>query len=156
MKNNQLQRNRLIQIVTFIMLTGIFLPLILLAGERFVNNGDGTVTDSETGLMWSAKDNGVNIDFRAANASAEKSSLAGYTDWRLPDRKELVKIYDPTRKNDQGFGITDKIKLSECCQWSSYDSTGVSSLIDFSNGKELWMYKNDSEQLRFLLVRDAK
>jgi hypothetical protein len=40
----------------FVFLGLIVIPVI--ASDRFVNNGDGTVTDTKTGLMWSAKDNG--------------------------------------------------------------------------------------------------
>jgi hypothetical protein len=29
--------------------------------DRFVNNGNGTVTDTQTGLMWADHDNGSNI-----------------------------------------------------------------------------------------------
>ncbi len=38
----------------FVFLGLIVIPVI--ASDRFVNNGDGTVTDTKTGLMWSAKD----------------------------------------------------------------------------------------------------
>jgi len=131
-------------------------PIFVSAAERFIDNGDGTVTDTKTGLMWSARDNGFDIDYFGADIAADESTLAGYLNWRLPDKKELAEIYDATRKNKQGYGITDKIKLSECCQWSSYDSLGASSLIDFSNGKELWMFKSDTQQLRLLMVRNVK
>ena len=32
-----------------------------MASERFENHGDGTFTDTKTGLMWAAKDNGSPI-----------------------------------------------------------------------------------------------
>ncbi len=150
------KRNKIIQIVIFMIIAGCIITGSAWAGERFIVNGNKTVTDSKTGLIWSASDNGVDVEYYDAEIITRESSLAGFTDWRLPDKKELAQIYNPENKNSQGFGITDKIKLSECCQWSSYDSLDASSFIDFSNGKVEWTFKSDSEQLRFLQVRDAK
>ena len=60
----------------------------------FVDNGDGTVTDNATGLMWAQDDNGEAINWEAALAYAEDASIAGYDDWRLPNAKELQSIAD--------------------------------------------------------------
>ena len=60
----------------------------------FVDNGDGTVTDNATGLMWSQDDNGEAINWEAALAYAESATIAGYDDWRLPNIKELQSIAD--------------------------------------------------------------
>ncbi len=60
----------------------------------FVNNGDGTVTDNATGLMWQQEDDGNSYDWKAALAYAASSELAGYTDWRVPNTKELQSIVD--------------------------------------------------------------
>jgi len=60
----------------------------------FVDNGDGTVNDNATGLMWSQDDNGEAINWETALAYAEDSTYAGYNDWRLPNVKELQSIAD--------------------------------------------------------------
>lgn len=69
-------------------------------GARFVDNGDGTITDKATGLMW-AKDgngagcnNGSTLAWAAAITFAEGLSFAGYSDWRLPNVRELMSIVD--------------------------------------------------------------
>jgi len=64
--------------------------------NRFVNNGDGTVSDTATGLMWQRSDNGAGLKWKDALAYAETLTLAGYTDWRLPNPKELEGILDYT------------------------------------------------------------
>jgi len=63
----------------------------------FVNNGNGTITDNSTGLMWLRDDNGTGLNWEDALSYAENFQFAGYTDWRLPDAKELQSIVDYTR-----------------------------------------------------------
>jgi hypothetical protein len=62
------------------------------------DNGDGTFTDASTGLMWQQDVPSTWPDWASGVAYCEGLSLAGYTDWRLPNVKELVSLalYDPT------------------------------------------------------------
>jgi len=72
------------------------------AGSRFVSNGDGTVTDICTGLMWQETHSQVDIDldgspdrefnFNQAWLVAQSSDTGGYTDWRLPTFKDIEEI----------------------------------------------------------------
>ena len=64
----------------------------VIAGD-FTNNGDGTVTDGNTGLMWQQAEAG-SMNWEGAITCCEGLSLAGYTDWRLPNIKELRSIVD--------------------------------------------------------------
>ncbi|MFC1452591.1 DUF1566 domain-containing protein [Verrucomicrobiota bacterium] len=66
----------------------------------FVDNGDGTVTDTATGLMWQQADSGTGMNWEDALAYAENLELGGYRDWRLPNAKELQSILDYTRSPD--------------------------------------------------------
>ena len=66
----------------------------------FAANGDGTVTDRASGLMWARADSGVGMDWSSALAYAESSELAGYSDWRLPNTKELQSLVDYARSPD--------------------------------------------------------
>lgn len=66
----------------------------------FVDNGDRTVTDNATGLMWSKDDSGEGMDWEYALAWVQqknKESYLGYNDWRLPNAKELQSIVDYNR-----------------------------------------------------------
>ncbi|MBU1094951.1 MAG: DUF1566 domain-containing protein [Bacteroidetes bacterium] len=63
----------------------------------FVDNGDGTVCDIATGLMWQKADDGIGRDWEEALVYAENLELATYSDWRLPNAKELQSIVDYTR-----------------------------------------------------------
>jgi hypothetical protein len=65
--------------------------------NQFVDNGNGTITDNATGLMWMQNDNGTGVLWKDALSYAENLTYAGYSDWRLPDTKELQGIVDYTR-----------------------------------------------------------
>jgi len=75
---------------------------------QFTNNNDGTVTDKTTGLMWARCPEGQSgencstviqgsvavYDWEGALNQAQGSTLAGYSDWRLPNIKELSSIVE--------------------------------------------------------------
>jgi len=63
----------------------------------FVDNGDGTIVDQATSLMWVQSDSGVGMDWQGALAFCQNLTTAGYDDWRLPNAKELQSIVDYTR-----------------------------------------------------------
>ena len=65
--------------------------------NHFIDNGDGTITDRATDLMWMKNDSGKPMKWRQALAWAENLQLAGHADWRLPNAKELQSIVDYSR-----------------------------------------------------------
>ncbi|MDQ8182932.1 DUF1566 domain-containing protein [Pelagicoccus sp. SDUM812005] len=68
--------------------------------NRFQDNGDGTITDHATGLTWMKQDSQTGLDWPSALEYAENLELAGHTDWRLPNAKELQSILDYSRSPD--------------------------------------------------------
>lgn len=68
--------------------------------NRFKDNGDGTITDEATGLMWQKADSGKGMNWKDAFAYAENLALGGKSDWRLPNAKELQSIVDYRRSPD--------------------------------------------------------
>ena len=72
-------------------------------GGRFTNNGDGTITDNATGLMWASDGIGEGCDWGSSTlwpsaiVWAKGLDFAGYTDWRLPNSQELYSIVDCSR-----------------------------------------------------------
>jgi hypothetical protein len=60
----------------------------------FVDHENETIIDKATGLMWSKNDSGIGMDWKSALKYAENAELAGYSDWRLPNVKELQGIVD--------------------------------------------------------------
>lgn len=65
--------------------------------NSFINNADGTVSDIATGLMWQKADDGIARNWEESLMYAENLDLASYTDWRLPNAKELQSIVDYSR-----------------------------------------------------------
>jgi hypothetical protein len=68
--------------------------------SNFVDNGNGTINDQGTGLMWAQSDSGVGMDWEHALAWAQTRNgekFLGYSDWRLPNTKELQSLVDYTR-----------------------------------------------------------
>ena len=72
---------------------------------RFLVHGNGTVTDTATGLIWAQCAEGLsgsactdggaaNFTWEEALIRARDSGLAGYTDWRLPNLKELFSLVE--------------------------------------------------------------
>ncbi|MDD2703283.1 MAG: DUF1566 domain-containing protein [Candidatus Omnitrophica bacterium] len=58
---------------------------------RFTDNRDGTVTDTLAGLMWQQDEN-ERMDWYSALRACKELRAGGYTDWRLPNLKELNSI----------------------------------------------------------------
>lgn len=73
-------------------------------GENdFVSNNNGTILDQATGLMWSQDDSGYGMNWEEALAYVQDlndRNYLGYSDWYLPNAKELQSIVDYTRSPD--------------------------------------------------------
>ncbi len=101
-------------------------------------NGDGTVSDLNTGLMWQQADsqNSSGRTWDSATSYCDSLALAGFTDWRLPTVTELVSLvnvgsYDPS---------IDKVFFPQCRSgyyWSGRsiaDNPGGAWSVYFYNG----------------------
>ena len=65
--------------------------------NNFIDNADGTITDTSTGLIWQQATAPGTYTWPEALAYCEDLDFAGHTDWRLPDRTELQSIVDYSR-----------------------------------------------------------
>jgi hypothetical protein len=102
--------------------------------NRFVDNGDWTVTDNCTGLMWQ-KTTPMGHTWQSALTYCENLDLGGHIDWRLPNVRELQSIVDY-----EGFenGTIDPVfgYFAWWC-WSSTTAVGDPSqawYVEFSGG----------------------
>ena len=67
--------------------------------QSYTDNGDGTVTDNVTGLMWQQAASPNTYTWADAVAYCPTLALAGHSDWRLPLRIELLSIVDVGHRN---------------------------------------------------------
>jgi Protein of unknown function (DUF1566) len=102
------------------------------SGKCFTDNGNNTITDNGTGLIW-VKDSScipggtwgkpgfpLAMNWSSAISSCEALNYAGYTDWRLPNIKELQSIIDYGRNGP----AIDPVFISQSSYY--WSSTAVS------------------------------
>lgn len=132
------------------------------ADPRFTANGDGTVTDKNTGLMWAAADNGKYVDWQNAKQHCESYRGGGYRGWRMPTRNELAGLYGSAFKGYElqclytGIvKVPDQVTLSCFYLWSSDEEGPNASITDLRDGKQYWIDKKGGyfRNFRVLPVR---
>ena len=107
----------------------------------YIDNGDETISDQATGLMWQ-KDDSQSTSFDNAVAICEETTTARYNDWRLPDAKELQSIVDYSRSPDATasaaidpiFNATSFINEGSQTDWSYYWSSTTHATSNGSGG----------------------
>ena len=85
-----------------------------------VDNNDGTVTDSATGLMWQKSGSLERLDKRGANKYIERLNskrFGGYYDWRMPTIEELASLL--ARKSNKGVHIAPEFETHQVSCWSA-------------------------------------
>ena len=104
--------------------------------DSFTDNSDGTVTDNRTGLMWQKSEPSDWRTWQEALAYCENLTLAGYSDWRLPNINELQSIVDYSK----AIPAIDNAKFPDtrsAYYWSSTTNdsiTGNALYVSFYSG----------------------
>lgn len=141
----------------------VFLVSMVQADERFIDNGDGTVTDTLTSLMWASSDNMGDITWHNAKIYCENPPLAGYkySDWRMPTIKELKTLYNKDRtkyETDCGLNVRIHPAITLSCAWVwSSESRAISSYaFSFRKGYQYMTLQLNKKNFRALPVRTVK
>lgn len=117
---------------------------------RFLDHGDGTVTDTWTGLMWTKATIGKNLTHKQVTELIKKLDLAGHKNWRLPNDHELLSLVDRSRKlpaidtdafpytaNDW-YWTSTPCALGPSCAW----------IVDFNSGYAYTNHRNNGACVR--------
>ena len=152
--------------IIFIMAVwAFFLSAPVLAGDRFTDNGDGTVTDHQLGVMWAKTDNQGNINWNDANQWVEftfpYTITKQYDNWRLPTLAELKSLYVPDKAHKgyetdcgQLIKAVPEIKLSCGWVWTSERSAIQAAIFNFNRGYHYMDRIGHYKSYRALPVRD--
>jgi hypothetical protein len=108
------------------------------------------VTDKTTGLMWQKSTAPGTYTWQQALAYAQGLSLAGHTDWRLPNRNELQSLVDYSRDVPSIDPLLAPNTVS-CNYWSSttsIDYTNFAWYVSFGKGQVSYASKLYSDCVR--------
>ncbi len=135
--------------------------------SRFSDHGDGTVTDTQTELMWAKCAEGLRDsacstgsasthNWKAALVLADSSELAGYDDWRLPNLNELDSIVE-RQCYSPAINLSVFPNTPASLFWSASPNANNSNLawvVNFSHGNSSSSYRSNDLQVR--LVRSGQ
>lgn len=113
-------------------------------------NGDGTVTDTSTGLMWQ-QETAAEMAWESAISYCEDLSLAGYSDWRLPNINEVRSLVDYSKYYNPAIDISSFPDTVSSSYWSSTTFPNYSNrawLVVFVSGYIVENAKSSSYYLR--------
>lgn len=125
--------------------------------EEFVDQGDGTVADLKTDLVWQQGE-GHGAAWTAALSSCERLVLGGAADWRLPNIKELASIVDFSRSNPS-LDTTYFPAAAATVYWSSTSSAASPAYIwevSFTSGRLAACEKVEFCQAQVRCVRGGR
>ncbi|MBF0102482.1 MAG: DUF1566 domain-containing protein [Desulfobacterales bacterium] len=139
----------------FIALLIIVLSLVSTATfAEFIINNDGTVSDTEIGLMWEQSDNIQPTTWINASNIAKESTFAGYDDWRLPNMEEFSRLFEMgkpcpsvkssfTNRNIKCYWSSDKsAQYPAKAYYSCFDFGGMgSNYEDIVFNKGVWLVR---------------
>ena len=136
----------------------------VLAEQRFIDHGDGTITDRKLGVMWAKVDNQTDIYWKDIQSWLENdfpdSTPQLYNNWRLPTVSELQSLYveDPKYEGyetdcQHTVKVVPQIRLSCILIWSSDTALGLPLAFNFNIGSAFTVELHDKKGCRVLPVR---
>lgn len=141
------------------------------ADGRFIDNGDETITDTKTGLMWMKKDSYLESGhwinwFEAFDYIKDLNDrgYAGYYDWRLPVLKDLETLYEAEKINSSQVGSEMTIHIDPLfakegagALWSREPNGRYNAFgIVFNTGSRFNSSKKSRSRKAVRAVRDAQ
>ena len=133
--------------------------------NRFKDNQDGTLTDTQTTLMWLRED-GWQRDGKWFSWDEAKDwyilmngiKFCGFEDWKLPNEDEILTLYNPEEINRDKYGkeIYLETIFPPGCQatvWLLGESGHEAPIFDFKNGEIRPLNRSKTGRMSVRLVR---
>jgi len=138
--------------------------------ERFVNMGDGTVRDNDTGMIWERDNHSIDRTYAEAETYCQDLNLGGSSNWSLPSLDQSITTYDLSNGSGVCRGYPDVFEGPCYCHWTnspfndvlpSYKSSmcyggGMDSEIEDYIETGIWWSGADTATDSTLLVRCIK
>ena len=133
--------------------------------SRFIDNGNDTITDSQTSLTWFKKDSrqlmGKWIHLEKAIKFADEKNtenFGGFNDWRVPKLEDIKTIFDKSF-SQRDFGNTEihipaefEPKCADCT-WTDTVNDDRAMLFSLVKGRSSWINKFGEGPFAVRLVR---
>ena len=133
--------------------------------NRFVDNQDGTLTDTKTTLMWVQEDGWQREgkwfswdDAKDLYIYMNDIKFCGFQDWKLPNEDEILTLYNPDEINKDKYGNEIYLETifppgSQATVWLKSESGQDGIIFDFKNGETRPLYKSKTGRMSVRLVR---
>lgn len=132
---------------------------------RFVDNGNGTLTDRQLNLMWKKTDSFQDqkkwLNYFKAHDYLEILNVmkfAGYEDWRFPTEEEAYSLFDLNKSSKDKYG--DDIYLDPIFEpgsggvtWTSAIKDSSALVIQYEDGEKVWPSQYANMNMSVRLVR---
>jgi hypothetical protein len=136
---------------------------------NFVDNGDGTISDTHSNLMWKQDDSPSESDLRLEDffvfdycEMLNDKKFAGYDDWRLPGSEESKNLFSFVQSNSDKDGA--EIHISDLFETGGGHNTWTyeekpdyqqyAQKFSFVTGNDIWENK-DNEYSHCRVTRDV-
>ena len=133
--------------------------------DRFIDNQDGTLTDTQTTLTWFLED-GWQREAKwftwdeAHELAVDMNNLkfCGFQDWRLPLEDEIRTLYNPIVINHDKYEKQNHLDTifppgGQSTVWLKGEGGSYGTLFDFKNGEVRPIYKSKSGRMSVRFVR---
>lgn len=141
---------RMIQVLFFCMVMAG--AGVVQAGENYVDNQDGTISDLQHGTMWQKSDDGVERSWQEAITYCDALELAGHDDWFLPKASQLEGLIDTANSP----AIAPLFSLKASYYWSATGSTSSTDSAKYVNFFYGSAYTNSKNKPYYAIcVREA-
>jgi hypothetical protein len=133
--------------------------------ERFIDNQDGSITDSTTQLMWMKEDGWQTQEKWFTWDEAldlvhyfNGLKFCSFQDWRMPSHEEIVTIAGEEASNQDKYGKETHLfpifpSGGQATVWLKGESGQEGTLFDFKNKEFRPLYKSKSGRMTVRLVR---